>query len=135
MVATTYTGTSIELASPDTSRAVIALLVSMPSVRTTIALCVPGGRQGAAPWRRSRHRATSCRRARNRPARGQLAQLAGEILALVERRVEREDRHFVLALPELDNSEAYACRAIAILGPSRMLPLMSTRIATLSGDW
>ena len=35
-----YTGTSIELASPDTSRAVIVLLVSMPSVSTMIALCV-----------------------------------------------------------------------------------------------
>ena len=39
-VATTNTGTSIELANPDTSRAVMALLVSMPSVSTMMALCV-----------------------------------------------------------------------------------------------
>ena len=38
-VATTYTGTSIELAKPDTSRADSVLLVSMPSVSTMIALC------------------------------------------------------------------------------------------------
>ena len=34
-----------------------------------------------------------------------------------------------------DRSESYAWRAMAILGPMRMLPLMSTRIARLSGDW
>ena len=39
-MATTNTGTSIELAKPDTSRAVMSLLVSTPSVSTMIALCV-----------------------------------------------------------------------------------------------
>ena len=37
-VATMKTGTSIELASPETSDALKALLVSSPSVNTTIAL-------------------------------------------------------------------------------------------------
>ena len=41
MVATTNTGTSIEPASPDTSRAVNLLLVSMPSVSTMMALWDP----------------------------------------------------------------------------------------------
>ena len=38
-VATIYTGTSIELANPDTSDALRALLVSIPSVSTMMALC------------------------------------------------------------------------------------------------
>ena len=33
-----------------------------------------------------------------------------------------------------DNTDSYAWRAIAIFDPIRMLPLMSTRIARLSGD-
>src|SRR5215471_2826225 len=40
-VATINTGTSMELARPDASDAVMPLLVSMPSVSTTTALCVP----------------------------------------------------------------------------------------------
>ena len=74
----------------------------MPSVRTTIALCVPG--------RAARRRAVAAvasysdvvpKGSKSARAPFKVAELAREILTLVEAGVEREERHFVLALAEL----------------------------------
>ena len=55
-------------------------------------------------------------------------------MALVERRVEREDRDFVFALAQLRRMNRRPDAPSPSSGPTRMLPLMSTRIARLTAE-
>ena len=101
-VATTYTGTSIELAKPDTAAADSALLVSIPSVSTMMALCVPARaasrRAVAAVASYSEVRAKWLKIGQGTARRGQIVR---EILPFVERLIEREHRHLVFARTQL----------------------------------
>ena len=55
-------------------------------------------------------------------------------MTLVEGGVEGEDRDFVFAFAQLAQQGIKRLTAIAAFGPTLMLPLMSTRTATLTGE-
>src|SRR4051794_16186020 len=125
----------MELATPETSDELIALLVSMPSVRMTIALWLAGrseSRRAVAAVASYSDVLPKGRRSSSAPPRS--------VKLLVNEWRSWSDESNVKTATSSSPCRSWptmmsnAWRAIAIFGPTRMLPLMSTRIARLTAE-